>query len=959
MVMPGREEHTPQPYMAHDLCVGDWRLRPDEGLLARNGEEIRLRPRAMEVLALLATRPGRVVSKGEIFAEVWEGNAVEDGALAHCISEIRNALGDTPRSPRYIETLPKRGYRLVAPVAPAPRETPVGRDRGRRLGILAVTGLLVGLLAWWTTAGVDREVPGSPYAAVNDSRPRVAVLGFSNLSGDPRAGWLSTALSEMLTTELAVSEVVQPIPGHRVARIERQLSITDSDRLEAETLRRLGAGLGVDFVVVGSYLAPDGDDSDELRIDLRVQDRRSGEIVAAVVETGTVGGLADLVSSAGRSLRHALGDEEQLADRPTLRGDRRPWNPTAARLFYQGLLQLRRCETAAATELLERSAALEPEAPRTHFALAEAWSLLGYERRAIEAAERALALSDELPREERLWIEARCHGLATRWDEAIERLRALRLLDPSNLDYGLELARMKNATGHPLEALSILDRLHKDAPSLTEDPRLSLAEAEIARDRGDLERQRSAAERAAESGRALGARSLLANALLLAAEARHHQGETHAAAALADEARGLIEAEGGRRMVADALVHRLDVVDAEAAGLGMTFEEALDLYRQAGDRRGIARALIRLARTLTATETERAEQLLQEALALASDLENSRLRAEALNRLAVVAHFRLDSRLACERFEAAVVEARASGDLILQAGILANLSAELLSLSEAERARPLAEEALSIARRVGSPFLVSLALIKSATVADALGELDQVRDEFREALAIARRIDDRRLENIARTSLAMNELDRGNLSAAESALKDVSRRWEASEHFDMADWSQLRRAEALRLQNRPQEAEMLVHEVLERTTDPRQRALGTALLAEVLADRGAIEEARRQLDSLAGPSRTSNAQVRFWIDHAGTVLEMHAQRTDRALELARLLVTGPGAATGTRQRLRARLVYGRLLVQSGEIETGRSELSSLAAEAATLGYAHVARQAAEPVGIRLSRVNQR
>lgn len=205
----------------------------------------------------------------------------------------------------------------------------------------------------------------------------------------------------------------------------------------------------------------------------------------------------------------------------------------------------------------------------------------------------------------------------------------------------------------------------------------------------------------------------------------------------------------------------------------------------------------------------------------------------------------------------------------------------------------------------------------------------------------------------------MNELDRGNLSAAESALKDVSRRWEASEHFEMADWSRLRRAEALRFQNRSREAEALAREVLERTTEPRQRTLGTALLIEALADRGAIDKARRLLDSLAGPTRTSNAQVRFWIDHAATVLEMRAQRNERALELAKGLVTGPGATAGMRQKLRARLVYGRLLVQSGDVETGRVELAGLAAEAAALGYSHLARQAAEPVGIRLSLVDRR
>ncbi|MEM1181819.1 MAG: transcriptional regulator, partial [Acidobacteriota bacterium] len=91
-------------------------MRPEEGWLRRGTEEVRLRHLAMRTLELLVSHPGRLVTKEEFFEEVWGGGAVEDGALARCISEIRSVLGDDPREPRYIETLPKRGYRLVARV---------------------------------------------------------------------------------------------------------------------------------------------------------------------------------------------------------------------------------------------------------------------------------------------------------------------------------------------------------------------------------------------------------------------------------------------------------------------------------------------------------------------------------------------------------------------------------------------------------------------------------------------------------------------------------------------------------------------------------------------------------------------------------------------------------------------------------------------------------------------------
>ena len=111
----------------------DWSVRTDDGSLARDGRQERVEPKVMAVLAYLASRPGEVVTKEEVLAAVWPDAVVEEGALARCVSELRRLLGDDARQPRYIETLPRRGYRLVAEVAPLraaaepPSRTPITR----------------------------------------------------------------------------------------------------------------------------------------------------------------------------------------------------------------------------------------------------------------------------------------------------------------------------------------------------------------------------------------------------------------------------------------------------------------------------------------------------------------------------------------------------------------------------------------------------------------------------------------------------------------------------------------------------------------------------------------------------------------------------------------------------------------------------------------------------------------
>lgn len=96
--------------------LGDVTVKPALNAIARADGHIRLEPRVMSVLVLLATRAGEVLGKEEIFSAVWDGAAVSDDALVRCIAAIRKALGDDPRAPRIIETISKKGYRLVAPV---------------------------------------------------------------------------------------------------------------------------------------------------------------------------------------------------------------------------------------------------------------------------------------------------------------------------------------------------------------------------------------------------------------------------------------------------------------------------------------------------------------------------------------------------------------------------------------------------------------------------------------------------------------------------------------------------------------------------------------------------------------------------------------------------------------------------------------------------------------------------
>src|SRR5262245_12466490 len=102
--------------------LGEWRVVPAQCRLSAHGRTVQVRPRVMELLVRLAKTPGQVVSKDTLLDEVWSADAVSESALTRTVTELRQALGDSAEHPRILETIPKRGYRLIAAVTPTGQE---------------------------------------------------------------------------------------------------------------------------------------------------------------------------------------------------------------------------------------------------------------------------------------------------------------------------------------------------------------------------------------------------------------------------------------------------------------------------------------------------------------------------------------------------------------------------------------------------------------------------------------------------------------------------------------------------------------------------------------------------------------------------------------------------------------------------------------------------------------------
>ena len=213
-----------------------------------------LTPKALALLSFIADRPGEVVTKDQLFDAVWPEVNVGDAALVTCIQELRRALKDDARRPRYIETLHRRGYRFVGKMAAAP-----------------------------PNAAVD----GNARALPLPDRPSIAVLPFANMSEDPDQEHFADGISEDLITDL--SRI------HWLFVIARNSTFVYKNR--AVDVKQVARELGVRYVLEGSVR----------RAGKRI--RISAQLIDAVDWRSSLGGT--LRPRARRYLRRAGRDHPQ------------------------------------------------------------------------------------------------------------------------------------------------------------------------------------------------------------------------------------------------------------------------------------------------------------------------------------------------------------------------------------------------------------------------------------------------------------------------------------------------------------------------------------------------------------------------------------------------------------------------------------------------------------------------
>jgi DNA-binding winged helix-turn-helix (wHTH) protein/tetratricopeptide (TPR) repeat protein/TolB-like protein len=479
----------PSPWLA----FGPFELDPDHGILHEGDQRLPLDPKPLTLLLLLLRSGGRVVSRAEILEAVWPEGVGRDEVVVRCVVELRRALRDDIRHPRYVRTIPRHGYQFVAEVTehdhsetprpqlvlpfPAPVEPPrpqlvVPRPapsrRRLRLAVAAGTVALAAVLAvaafFWTRRGAPETRTLDPDALV--------VMPVSVSEPRPESGYLRQGLPEMIRSQLGQTPGLKVLPRHQVDAALAEAGYAEDQAPSPAAATEVARKLGAERIITGSFVRVD----EQFVINAQLVDASTGRAEASASVRGRhPGQLLEAVDELTLRLLHHLRP-------PDIAGT--TWRPSrlttgsveAERLYLEALDSFARGGRDGAEQAESRLGAalkLDPAFAQAYVKKAEVeqWRRRwGYGDPDPAPAVRAAArLVKDLPDRERLLVQSfEALVVERRSDHALEHWNALLRFYPAYAqDVGVPglAAETFQALGRWEDAIMI-GEAHVDAPSL-------------------------------------------------------------------------------------------------------------------------------------------------------------------------------------------------------------------------------------------------------------------------------------------------------------------------------------------------------------------------------------------------------------------------------------------------------------------------------------------------------------
>ncbi|HZS06078.1 MAG TPA: tetratricopeptide repeat protein [Blastocatellia bacterium] len=428
-------------------------LDPLSGQVKRNGDELCLRPRSLQVLLYLIEQRPRLILKEELMEQIWQGAAVTDDALVQCIVEIRKALGEDSQQPRFIKTFPRAGYRFIGEVEKLGHALEVEEFTSVEIGYEevvepgqsgdGVTGrqieqarlpvslsprLLVSLIAlallvplggylYRRATRAEISLPHVP------GKRGVAVLYFENRAGDRELDWLREGLADMLIVSLSRSQRLTLLSRQQLAALLSHTGWQNTAQIKLEDGLEIARRAQAEMMILGGFARL----GDKVRIDVTLHDAHTGQLQAAEsLVADTPAQILTQIDLLSLKLATHLG--ATLTDADAHRGLAAVMtsNLDAYRYYSLALEQAQMYQFHEAIALLEKALALDPQFALAHARIGYVYAVrMGQGEKARPYLEKALTLAGRLSEKDKLFIAAWLATAARDTAGAIEVYRNL------------------------------------------------------------------------------------------------------------------------------------------------------------------------------------------------------------------------------------------------------------------------------------------------------------------------------------------------------------------------------------------------------------------------------------------------------------------------------------------------------------------------------------------------------
>jgi eukaryotic-like serine/threonine-protein kinase len=695
---------------------------------------------------------------------------------------------------------------------------------------------------WWKTPAVlipaafvlltaGGVLVGSRFSSRAPSKPpkpappvaSLAILPFHNASGNSKLDWLGSSMAEMLSTDVGQSASVRMVSEDRVEQVLKDLRITPQSEIEPATITRVANQSNVDTVVWGHY----AQFGDRIRIDATVQDMKRGTTKNLSVEAGneneilpTIDGLAGQIRqslSVSSSLQKELQDQ---AFKPSTA------SVAALRNYNEGLQYARQGNYSQAAKGFQTALQDDSNFALAYAKLSQAYSQMGHDDDAEQAAQKAVSLSAQLPAQEKYLIQANYNSVLKDYPKAIDAYQNLVNVAPDNTDYLSDLGTAYEQTANYEKAKEQFARVVELDPKRVESL-LALGRVKV------------------ESGDTAGGLEDLTKAQAIAVEVGDDAGRAQ-----------VLQAMG----VAYYVIPRYD--DALKS-----FNESLEIKKRLDMKKGIADSLEMIATVQDLTgKSNLAYKNYTQALSIMKDIGDKQGTGDLLVDLGAFQqeHGKYDEAL--KLFKESLQIQIDTHNEVNQGLALSNIGNAYLAKGDFDNARTYFAQALEVREKLKVPGDIADTLHNLAETSMKTGQFDQAQEQYLEALQLRRENSDQKGAAIESSGMGVVFAYQGRYGAAIAAQQDAYKGFqESNEQGSMATDILLNYGNALALAGRSDEAAKYLSEALnlarEQKNDP-EIAAALSSQADNAFYRGDFGlAAKLYADALQTGAKTGDTQV--------------------------------------------------------------------------------------------------